>query len=122
MKLKLANIALDCDDVLRVAGFWSAALDRSIDKGSSPDFASIGGADAERDEPAWYFMKVPEPRTAKNRMHVDLIDPDPALVDELVRIGAKVVHEHDLGFHSWTVMEDPEGNVFCVATKAFTGA
>jgi hypothetical protein len=54
-------------------------------------------------------------------MHTDLIDPDPDLVATLVDLGATVVKEHDLGFHNWTVMEDPEGNVFCVAAKVFGG-
>jgi hypothetical protein len=32
-----------------------------------------------------------------------------------------MLEEHGLGFHRWTVMEDPEGNVFCVAAKVYTG-
>jgi hypothetical protein len=121
MTLRVANIGVDCVDVLKVANFWAAALGRSVDEGCSDVFTSIGGGDALRSEPAWFFHKVPEPKTAKNRMHADLIDPDPELVAKLVALGATVVQEHDLGFHSWTVMEDPEGNVFCVAAKVYTG-
>jgi hypothetical protein len=121
MTLRVANIGVDCVDVWSVANFWAAALGRSVDEGSSDVFASIGGGDALRVEPAWFFHKVLEPKSAKNRMHADLIDPDPALVDKLVALGATMVKEHDLGFHSWTVMEDPEGNVFCVAAKVYSG-
>jgi hypothetical protein len=121
MTLKVANIGIDCVDVWKVAKFWAAALGRPVDEGSSDVFASIGSSDAQRGEPAWFFHKVPEPKTAKSRMHGDLIDSDPELVASLVALGATVVEEHDLGFHSWTVMEDPEGNVFCVAAKVFTG-
>jgi hypothetical protein len=121
MTLRVANIGVDCVDVWKVANFWAAALGRPVDEGSSEVFASIGGGDALRNEPAWFFHKVPEPKTAKNRMHADLIDPDPELVATLVALGATVVKEHDLGFHSWTVMEDPEGNVFCVAAKVYGG-
>jgi hypothetical protein len=120
--LRVGNITFDCDDVLKVAGFWSAALDRPIDDGSTEVFASIGGADTERSEPAWYFAKVAEPKRAKNRVHLDLVSPDPSAVVELVALGARVVDRHDWGFHGWTVLEDPEGNEFCVAAKSFEKA
>jgi hypothetical protein len=123
MASRVGNVTFDCDDVLKVAVFWSEALGRPLDEGGSEFFASIGGADGQRSEPAWYFEKVPEPKQAKNRVHLDLINPDPSAVDELVRLGATVVGEHDLGggSHHWTVMQDPEGNEFCVAAKSFTG-
>jgi hypothetical protein len=54
-------------------------------------------------------------------VHADLIDPDPELVAKLVALRATMLEEHGLGFHRWTVMEDPEGNVFCVAAKVYTG-
>jgi predicted enzyme related to lactoylglutathione lyase len=65
---------------------------------------------------------VPEPKRAKNRVHLDLVNPDPAAVDQLVTLGATVVGEHRLaGGHRWTVMQDPEGNEFCIAARSFTG-
>jgi Glyoxalase-like domain len=86
MTARLGNITFDCDDVLKIAVFWSALLSRPLDEGSSEWFASIGGTDANRQEPAWYFNKVPEPKRAKNRIHLDLVNPDPAAVGELVRL------------------------------------
>jgi hypothetical protein len=62
MAARIGNITFDCDDVLKMAAFWSAVLGRPLDNGSSEVFASIGGADGQRREPAWYFNKVPEPR------------------------------------------------------------
>jgi hypothetical protein len=123
MRLRLGNITFDCDDVLRVAAFWSAALAQPIDAGSSEFFASIGTADANRSEPAWYFLKVPEKKRAKNRVHLDLTTPDTHAIDELIELGATVVGEHEMPEedHRWTVMQDPEGNEFCVADKSFTG-
>lgn len=122
MAARIGNVSFDCNDVLKVAAFWSAALGRPLDSGSSEYFAVIGGADPARREPAWYFNKVGEPKRAKNRVHLDLVNPDPAAVDELVRLGATVVGKHQMrGGHGWTVMEDPEGNVFCIAAKSYTG-
>ena len=122
MPARVGNITYDCDDVLKMAAFWSAVLGRPVDKGSSEVFASIGGADGARQEPAWYFSKVPESKQAKNRVHVDLMNPDPSAIDELVRLGATVVETHqELPGHPWTVLRDPEGNEFCLAAKSFTG-
>jgi hypothetical protein len=121
MPARIGNFAFDCDDVPQVATFWSVALGRPIDDGSSELFASIGGGDADRAEPALYFNKVPETKQAKNRVHLDLVDPDPAAVDKLVGIGATVVGRHRIAGQRWTVMRDVEGNEFCVATKSYTG-
>jgi Glyoxalase-like domain len=55
MPARIGNISFDCDDVLKLAAFWSAVLGRPVDKGSSKVYASIGGADAARQESAWYF-------------------------------------------------------------------
>ncbi len=123
MAARIGNVAFDCDDVLKIAGFWSAVLGRPLDEGSGELWASIGGADPARREPAWYFNKVPEPKRAKNRVHLDLVNPDPSAIDELVRLGATVVGDHEVpgANHRWTVLQDPEGNEFCVAAKSFTG-
>jgi predicted enzyme related to lactoylglutathione lyase len=122
MVVKVANITFDCDDVLGLANFWSALLGRPLDAGSSERFASIGGTDGERAEPAWYFTKVPERKRAKNRVHLDVTTPDPSAVDDMVALGATVVGAHEMpGGHRWTVMQDPEGNEFCVAAEVFTG-
>ena len=123
MAARVANIALDCGDVLRVATFWATVLGRPIDVGASAEFASIGGRDPDRAEAAWYFNRVPERKRSKNRLHVDLVDADPTAVEQLVRAGAIVVREHRLqaGGHSWTVLHDPEGNEFCIAAQPFTG-
>ena len=121
MVARTGNIAFDSDNVLKLAAFWSAVLGRPVDKGSSEFFASIGGADGERREPAWYFNKVPEPKQAKNRVHIDLVDPGPDAVNKLVRLGATVIGKHQIRGHRWTVMQDPEGNEFCIAAKSFTG-
>jgi len=125
MTLQLAAVTIDCEDALFVAEFWSAALDRPLDPNASSDFASIGmphqrdtsGWSLSRDDhPTWLFAKVPEPKTAKNRMHVDMAAADvDAEVSRLIELGATRVADMNEWDYEWTVMHDPEGNEFCVA-------
>ncbi len=63
------------------------------------------------------FQMVPEPKTAKNRVHLDLHvgDQRDAVVDRLVGLGATVIGEGSEGPSTWKVLADPEGNEFCVA-------
>lgn len=123
MPARVANITFDCADALRLAEFWSEVIGRPLDAGGSRGFASIGTDDPDRSAPAWLFEAVPEAKTAKNRMHLDLADADPRAVDRLVGLGATFVSEHELGEggHRWTVLRDPEGNEFCIAEGTYTG-
>jgi hypothetical protein len=114
MGLKLANITMDCEDAAAVAAFWAEALGKQVDEGASDFFATIDMTD--RSTPTWMFVQVPEPKSAKNRTHVDLeADDRMAEVSRLERLGAVVVdHKDDWNFQ-WTVMNDPFGNEFCVS-------
>jgi predicted enzyme related to lactoylglutathione lyase len=117
MTLHVANVTFDCGDTLAVARFWSAALGRPVDPDASEYFASIGLNDGE--SPNWYFAKVPESKTAKNRVHIDFASDDrDREAARLVELGATRGADHDEWGHSWTVMADPEGNEFCVGQAA----
>lgn len=113
MTLKLANVTFDCADTLALARFWSQALGLPIRDGANGYFAALDGGPAG---PTWLFLLVPEGKTAKNRMHVDLESDDMATeVERLVGLGARPVGEkHEYGM-TWTVLHDPEGNEFCVS-------
>jgi catechol 2,3-dioxygenase-like lactoylglutathione lyase family enzyme len=114
MSLSLHNVTLDCDDPERVASFWSAALGRPIDDGASEFFVSIGREDSSRT--GWFFIKVPERKTVKNRAHFDLhADDRDAEVERLLGLGATKVGDHDEWGTVWTTLRDVEGNEFCVA-------
>jgi hypothetical protein len=126
MTVQIASVTFDCADALTVGQFWSAALGRPLDPDASSGFAAIGFAGrrdkagwaaAERvNDPTFIFARAPEPKTAKNRMHLDVTAPDPeAEVDRLVDLGATRVVDMDEYGYTWTVMADPEGNEFCVA-------
>jgi predicted enzyme related to lactoylglutathione lyase len=63
------------------------------------------------------LQRVPEARTGKNRVHLDLgTDDREAEVARLGSLGASVLAEHDMPGLWWTVMADPEGNEFCVGS------
>jgi hypothetical protein len=109
--LTVANVTFDCADAIGLATFWSAAMEKPIDDGATPYFATIttGG-------PTLMFIKVPESKAAKNRCHVDLTSEDrEAEVKRLLDLGAEHVADHDEYGHRWTVLRDPSGNEFCVA-------
>jgi hypothetical protein len=121
---------LGCDavDPHRIAAFWAAALGYVAEPGyDDPDGASI--VDPDGRGPAIGFLRVPEGKTAKNRMHIDIRvagrppwDPAErerlirARAAELVAAGATAVREESSdGQFAHVVMLDPEGNEFCLA-------
>ena len=122
------TLGCDAADPHRLAAFWALALRYVNEPGyDDPDGASI--VDPDGSGPAIGFLKVPEPKAAKNRMHIDfrVAGEEPwdmaereqlirARVSELAAAGATIEREEaygeDLGH---VVMFDPEGNEFCVA-------
>jgi predicted enzyme related to lactoylglutathione lyase len=124
MTVQIASVTFDCSDALVVGTFWSAALDRPLDPQASSEYAAIGfagrrdsGGWASADDPTWLFVQVPEAKVAKNRVHLDVVAPDvDAEVARLVDLGATRVADMEEYGYTWTVMTDPDGNEFCVAT------
>ena len=118
MTIQLLAVTFDCADAASLGRFWAEALGEELDEGASPAFASIGASDAARSTPRWYFAQVPEPKTAKNRMHADLTTT--SLDDEvarLVAIGATERNEVEMGTMRWITLADPEGNEFDVIAQ-----
>jgi hypothetical protein len=112
--ITLSNVTLDCDAPQKVAAFWSEALGRAIDDDASEFFVSIGMHD--KSQTGWFFIKVPEHKTAKNRAHFDLQAADRgAEVERLLALGATKVGDYDEDGVQWTTLRDVEGNEFCVA-------
>ena len=118
MALTLQMINLDCADVAGQASFWSKALGVPVDDNDGNAFMrTIGYADPAL--PRMMFLAVPEGKTGKNRMHLDLVADDRAAeVARLAALGATTVREHDEWGIRWTVLQDPEGNEFCIAAAA----
>lgn len=116
MTLELVHVIIDSVEPERVAAFWSDALGRPVDPGGNGFFVSIGEQQPTPGQVAWFFLRVPEPKLAKNRVHVDLrADDRRAEVARLESLGATVIADHDEWGVRWTVLCDVEGNEFCVA-------
>lgn len=118
----------DAADPQLVGAFWKRALGYIDEEGyDNADGAAL--VDPNSKLPAISFLKVPEGKTAKNRLHIDIRvaagqQINESQRDELIRAestdlldaGATVVHEGSYDGHiAWIVMQDPEGNEFCVA-------
>lgn len=115
MSVNLYAVTFDCADATKLAAFWSAVLDRAVDDGATEAFAAIGLQDPVDRRPHWMFVKVPEAKAAKNRVHVDLIADDlEGEVGRLVALGAGRKADFEEGGARWSTLCDPEGNEFDV--------
>jgi predicted enzyme related to lactoylglutathione lyase len=111
--LTLGNITTDCADVAKVSAFWGEVLRQPVDDGANEFFATINRDDES--SPTWLFLQVPERKSSKNRMHVDFHADDlEGEIERLLALGATRGDSHDEYGVRWTVLNDPEGNEFCV--------
>ena len=120
MTSRLKDICIDCADPWTLAHWWAETLGYRVRPHTAEDIAKLRAQGIERPEddpyiavdpvdgagPKFWFNRVPEPKTVKNRVHIDVYGD----IDELAQRGATVVERHE----RWTVMVDPEGNEFCV--------
>jgi hypothetical protein len=113
---RIHNIAVDCHDTYALAGFWAEVFEcprQPEDLPGDPEASLLppGG-------PMVLFLAVPEGKTVKNRLHLDLSPTDRTRDEEVARllgIGATHVADHRRPDGSgWVVLADPEGNEFCV--------
>ena len=121
MSLRIQCIDVDTHDPAKVARFWAEALGWRITHQSDDEWALEPAAGTPEDgvSPDILFLAVPDTKTIKNRLHLDLRPEDQAAeVERLTALGATRV-DIGQGEKSWVVMADPEGNEFCVL-RAFT--
>lgn len=137
------QVTLDCAEPHVLADWWAEALGwdvepqdegfiRSmIDQGYAREEDTIRhggklvwkegaaiGAEIDGARRRILFQLVPEPKTVKNRMHLDLrVGADNVALERsrLEAMGATFLHDGRQGPHSWVTMADPEGNEFCVS-------
>ena len=136
------QVCIDCADPHRLVRFWAEAMGYEIEDHSEGIARIIEQGWAAEDEtvvvdgrrawrtaaacrdtsgdgrPRLLFQVVPEAKTVKNRVHLDLhVGPErrDAEVERLIGLGAVRLGEGQQGPHSWVVLADPEGNELCVA-------
>jgi predicted enzyme related to lactoylglutathione lyase len=116
MHASILNITFDCAHARAQAMFWAAVTGWAAEeRDATPGHTEYAVRPPSPDGPRLYFTTVPEPKPAKNRIHLDLIPPgdQQAELARLTGLGASVLDDQPPGV-SWIVMADPEGNEFCL--------
>ena len=130
MVSRFSEIVVDCEQPRRLAEFWCAVLGyRVLDEEEGA--IEIGPPDVSTEDdwaewqarllrepspPTIVFIVVPEGKTVKNRLHIDVSPIDTSQPEEVERLLALGATRADIGQGDvpWTVLRDPEGNEFCV--------
>lgn len=117
---RLKDVVIDCADPWTLAHWWAGVLGYRVRPYTAADLAGLAAQGVHRPEddpsvavdpvdgsgPGFFFNLAPEPKTGKNRVHIDVYgDPE-----QLMASGATLVRR----LPEWTVLTDPEGNEFCV--------
>ncbi|XEC30860.1 VOC family protein [Streptomyces fradiae] len=115
MSSLVRHVTIDCSDAYALGSFWARVLDAKLSDEDNP-----GDPEALLETPgaALLFIRVPEKKSVKNRIHLDLQPQDRTRdeeVERVVELGASVVDDQRRPDGTgWVVMADPEGNEFCV--------
>jgi hypothetical protein len=124
MDIRIQCLSIDSPDPVKIASFWAAALgwhrplDEADEIGLDPDEVCLeppAGSPADGVAPDLLFLRVPDGKIVKNRLHLDLRPKDQAA--EVARLEALGARRADVGQGadvSWVVLADPDGNEFCV--------
>ena len=112
-------MTLDVNDPATMIAFWSAVLGYELeDEGrfDAPDRTYWSLVDPSARGPRLVIQRVPEPVTAKPRLHIDVHEPDiEAAADAAVALGATRIDTDPIAEvgAAWLRLTDPEGNIFC---------
>jgi len=117
MACRFTELVVDCRDPESLAAFWAAVLDYRV-LSSEEDEVEIGPeAGFGGPAPTLVFGRVADPTPGKLRLHIDVSPTDRDQDDELQRLldlGARPADVGQTGEESWHVLQDPEGNEFCL--------
>jgi predicted enzyme related to lactoylglutathione lyase len=112
---RVGAVMIDCHDPEALMDFWSQIVGIEVAQ-KYPDY--IFGSPLPGNHIRLAFQRVPEDKTVKNRLHLDISHEDPeALIAKVENLGGSRLQDHEISGIHWTVLADPEGNEFCV-TKA----
>jgi catechol-2,3-dioxygenase len=123
MTSKFTELAIDCADPKGLARFWCSVLDYEVLE-EEDGIVTIGRPTVPEGmnylgpvPPTLTFAQVPEGKTVKNRLHIDVSPADREQAEEVRRLldlGARRADVGQTGDESWVCLADPEGNEFCV--------
>jgi predicted enzyme related to lactoylglutathione lyase len=116
----LRHITVDTHDALATATFWAALTGYTLDEESDAEEALL--SPPFENAPAMLFITVPDDKSVKNRLHLDIQPPTGTrdeFVERMLALGATVHEDHRKPDGTgWVTMRDPEGNEFCVERSA----
>jgi catechol-2,3-dioxygenase len=123
MTSKFTELAIDCADPKGLARFWCSVLGYEV-QDEDDEIVTIGSATVSGGKnqpgavlPTLTFARVPEGKTVKNRLHLDVTPADRKQDEEVRRLldlGARYADVGQTGDENWVCLADPEGNEFCV--------
>jgi predicted enzyme related to lactoylglutathione lyase len=115
--MHVGSVVIDCNDFPAMLAFWQQALRYVPRDWPDGDFAVLRDPDGEHVNVS--LQLVPERRAGKNRLHLDLYtDNQDEEVRRLLDLGATVHPRTREPGEDFVLLEDPEGNVFCVVYRA----
>ncbi len=123
MTLRIQSLTIDSVDPSAAATFWEAALGwrRTYEEGDEVVIEPPAGSPQDGVVPDLLFLRVPDAKVGKNRLHLDLRpDDQDGEVARLESIGAVRVDIGQAGTEGWIVLADPQGNEFCVLRPVAT--
>jgi predicted enzyme related to lactoylglutathione lyase len=112
-----SSVQVDCADPVAEATFWAEVLGSTVDEtiGDPPHYVVV--SPTASGGPWLSFQRVPEPKTGKNRLHLDVVveylDVSCGRIEDLGGRRASGPDMEEYGFR-WRLMADPEGNEFCL--------
>ena len=120
MACRFSELVIDCRDPVTLAGFWAAVLDYRVLSQEDGE-VEIGPAEGfGGPAPTLVFGRVPDPTPGKLRLHIDVNATDrdqDAELERLLGLGAQPADVGQTGDEGWHVLQDPEGNVFCLLER-----
>ena len=112
---RIGSVVINTTDPDALASFWMALLDVGIANRSGPWFIWLepqhqGGISVA-------FQRVDDPTGGRRRLHLDMsVDDREAAVERVIELGGSKVEDHTIGDFTWSVVADPDGNEFCLAS------
>ena len=121
MSSRVSDVVVDTRDSWALADWWAAVLEVEVnekDQGEGMRWANLLPPDSVR---RMLFLDVPDGKTIKNRLHIDLSPHGCDQATELARLKSLGAKEIDIGQgdQHWVVLADPEGNEFCLLRGRF---